>query len=283
MAKVTPEFKRALRHFINQAVYGEYWLLDDSDVARIYGTLCGRKNEAASMVHELDAWRTGLWQGLRWAFELLPDERADEFISDVKELDADEAVELDAQWLPLHIGGILGELTDDMDKWERLLMEPCDAMERAYKARAYDMLLKHIRGIDEREHDERATTPAETYPEGDPRRYPLTPEVQAIMTLAVSACRYWNAREANRLGYGDVKPLYAAVELGHGERRTGPVTVAVALAMFCNAYSHGIDPLTGRRPQLPRFDSPSVSGLSAAELSRYVGDGRRRARQQPEQ
>lgn len=259
MAKVTPEFKRALRHFINQVVFGEYWLLEDRDIAYAYGVLCGRKGDAYDALQDMDVWRNGIWCGLRWAFESLPDERTADFIKYVTRCEEHEVEILEAQWLPLYIGLPLAELTDDIDKWERLLMWPCDAIEREYKARAYDMLLKQIRSMDEGEHDERAT---ELYQKFKRYREPrngyrwfdlLTPEAKVILDLACKACKYWNAREANRLGRGHVDALYNAVELGDGEYRTGPITMAAALAMFCDAYSHGVDPLTGRRPQLPQL------------------------------
>ena len=267
MTKITPEFKRAFRHYVDGA--GRMGLLTDVDVINMQSRLTPYKANSVSALpyYEDDYWSGAEYSpldvviGFRKAFDYV-------YVRDIELLRAHgQAVTVDAvRGLLDRYAAIMDSELDAAYAHGALMMPPAlreelarsDAERKAirekradYWHRASAELLKLFRNFDEEE----GYTDLALHRLGD---------------WTENACAYWATQqtlhgrqpvegEARKLckAYGNV--LFE--DCGKWEARNGldceftPYeSLSDAMAAFCAAYSHGIDPYTGKRPRLPRTD-----------------------------
>lgn len=238
MTKVTPEFKRAFKHFIDGTCYGRRDWIDDTEVAQLWvdiGGHVGGKSIAFSAISDdlqyYFEWREGYTSGLEIAYKLLQPAPnvATAFMERVKN-DVRDRIWSSLEGLPLFDLDPLAELVDvDADKWARMFADGYAKYAADYRNRIKTAILTQLR---------------ET-PDND------AAAIQRLTHWGVKACAYWYAMEAERSGHDAwtaYRDVYAAGTLRLSRHMaTLPDTVGGAMAVFCAAYSHGIDPCTGRR------------------------------------
>lgn len=240
MAKVTPEFKRAFKHFIDGACCGRHNLVDDTEAALLWVATGGHVGDGSLTLRDVSEsldyyieWRDGYTSGIEIAYKLLPvtPDMATAFMARIKK-DVREGIQLDAyEELPLFDLKPLDALADvDADKWARMFAEDYAEYAADYRNRLKTAILAQLR---------------ET-PDDD------VTAVQWLIRWSLWACAYWYAMEAERSGR-DARKTYRdasiAARRAHLIRNAValPDTVSRAMAAFCDAYSHGVNPLTGER------------------------------------
>ncbi len=272
MTKITPEFKRAFRHYVDGA--GRMGLLTDVDVINMQSRLTPYEDNSVSALpcYEDDYWSGGEYSpldvvlGFRKAFDYV-------YVRDIELLRAHgQAITVDA------VRGLLDKYAAIMDSeldaayaHGALMIPPAlreelarsDAERKAicekradYWHRVSAELLKLFRNFDEEE------------------RNPM--DWDDLCCWVDDACAYWAMQQAlhgRQPAEGEARRLYEAYAriLSHDwakwiedwENENGREigdwswpygSLQDAMAAFCAAYSHGIDPYTGKRPRLPRAD-----------------------------
>ncbi len=258
--KVTPEFKRAFKHFMDGA--GRLGLLDDTDVIQMQTAFA--RGDMAYIEDDEDGngieaarthgYRDGLAAAYRPSIALLRERGTEITVETVRGLlDRFAKMMADAQ----RTYGAQGLLLMP-PVWPELAGS--DAERQAMEAVTCDYWHSTARVILHSIGD---------YTEDDDSMY------SGLFELAYwveSACAYWAMREdmrRNGTGNGEARKLYNAylnaMAREHGEwvaeweakngRKIGDWNMPYeslqdVMTAFCAAYSHGIDPYTGERPTL---------------------------------
>ena len=270
MVKITPEFKRAFRHYVDGA--GRMGLMTEVDVINLQSMLAPYKDDSVGALpyYEDNYWAGGEYSpldmvlGFRKAFDYV-------YVRDIELLRVHgQVITVDA------VRGLLDRYAVIMDgeldaAYARgaLMMPPAlhedlarsDAERQAMREKRADYwrrvsaeLLKLLRNFDEEESD------------------PM--EWDNLCYWVDDACAYWAMQQAlhgRQPDEGEVRGLYEAYTrvLSHDrakwiadwENENGMrigdwswpyESLQDAMAAFCAAYSHGIDPYTGKRPRLPK-------------------------------
>jgi hypothetical protein len=261
LAKVTPEFKRAFKHYVDGA--GRLGLLSELDVINMQSVISPFEADGIGGLpyYDDDYWADEYSQfdvvrAFRKAFDYV-------YVRDIELLRAHgQAITVDAvrRLLDKYATIMNGEL--DTNGIHGLLMTPpalreelarSDAERQAIREakaahwhHAAAELLKLLGNVDENEYID------------------LT--LHRLSDWTESACAYWATQQAlhgRQPAEGEARKLYKAYdkvlfedrsqwETKHGLNYefTPYESLQDAMTAFCAAYSHGIDPYTGERPTL---------------------------------
>uniref|UniRef100_UPI00359C6484 hypothetical protein n=1 Tax=Bifidobacterium adolescentis TaxID=1680 RepID=UPI00359C6484 len=263
MTKITPEFKRAFRHYVDGA--GRMGLLTEADVIELQQVLRPR-SEDSGIAELYGYWDDQYTQfdvvcAFRKAFDYV-------YVRDIELLRAHgQAITVDAvRGLLDRYAAIMGREQGTADACG-LLMVPPALHEELVRSDAERQVIREKMADYWRHVSTELLGLLRNVGECDLGLYATFSE------WVENACAYWATQQElhgrqsaeGEANYATHMPMYWRKITGNGRRTGNPKTVRNLrdwympyeslqdiMAAFCAAYSHGIDPYTGKRPYLPK-------------------------------